>query len=68
MRLCCCCSKRVECFVLMQSDISPVIAHAHGYYYFEITGGDNTFAVGFPSHDDAQEWLDCMLDAAGTVL
>lgn len=42
-----------------------MIAHAHGYYYFEISVSDSTFAVGFPSHDTAQEWLDCMLDVAG---
>jgi hypothetical protein len=54
--------------VLLQSDISTVIAHAHGYYYFDISVGDSTFAVGFPSHDAAQEWLDCMLDVAGIVL
>lgn len=51
----------------MQSDISQEIVHAHGYYSFELQNGDFVCSIGFPTAEDAQEWLDCMLDAAGIV-
>lgn len=53
--------------VAVQAEISRSVTFMNGYHSLNVRSGALHFLLGFSSEDEAIQWLEVMVEAAGTV-